>query len=987
MNAADLIVNEALKTIWIKPDQDLQHIFQPARMSTPNGVVSKIRIGRSWIALPNTGDGVLYHIYQIGLVPAVLLNVEIPKSVWTRASTVSALHNVIINGYIVNGKEIPLSNIWILITNNNNILIAVNDPYQCLSTNDFYIRMYSNAYYSGAVRLEGSDLNGIPSLQVAVYNCRITNANDMSTLYSVYNTYMSNPGYTIIKVNGYVVTNVNVITVNLGDYVELVYDPTIAFYADVPLSQLVAFPSTLDSKQKFLLSADTVYQTYNKTLVNGVWTYPAHDLYDEIWYLDDNDYQLLKAIDSNNSKGLYYHKNAKDSVRMVTHRDYSIPVAYVQSYIDNGGIFTNQDSITVRILIRFSGSTIGKTKETMYLSPEVNNIKELYRLRTVRDGLGSDYYIPKNVTTVRDLMVGAKAVINEWKAENLENSVYVNLMRRSITEVTPAMAIDAFGYEAGALVLANPIQPITGDGTGNYAINIPPLARPSCTIFIYNALMMYSDIPVTDANTTVIDNTKLTMTSAPFTITNTEAQYQFYNPIVPNVYWNTPTLAEVFIGQGTEHVPLYAGVSNVSIPKGCEFRCYVCPIEANGPTYQWVDVTGTNQYFVNETDPNQDIVEWSVDNRFWYTAVKTNTDFLCYDLDISSMASQALYKFSIDCYENHNGTWIKDVMRIPPAKLELFSIDRFGNRYRLTEGIQYFVNWSEVCIVDCHVLNWTGIMVRCTGFADVITDSKGNTVLSYRKPEEAGLIKNSLVSTDGIFEIRDRKPHALWLNGSLFNTQLSDPDIAYPEFSGAVHYTLLNPVDFYGPKNVTGRPYCFDDYQVPLIGLRDYNLPALKAADENLNTRISQFYSTLFVEPQLTTPAYIVNPTMLFSPFMAKVISDVVDSIIDPVAYSDGFTVQSVTAVLQPYMSLLQYDPAKMNNLVFVDNGPPLNYNPGDLLNTPLMLGNAGLLAWPGANVSVTVPQFSFINTVIQIVFPGKFKVSDFCDIIPFGGQ
>jgi hypothetical protein len=103
--------------------------------------------------------------------------------------------------------------------------------------------------------------------------------------------------------------------------------------------------------------------------------------------------------------GLYYHRNSEDSLRMVTHADYGLKAEYVENYQARLSRFDND--IKIQIHIRNGGNQD-------YLVPEHHRIARLYQF--------DDAFI-------YDAMIGPDALVTDWRAEQLEISLYTALMR------------------------------------------------------------------------------------------------------------------------------------------------------------------------------------------------------------------------------------------------------------------------------------------------------------------------------------------------------------------------------------------------------------------------------------------------------------------------------------------------------------------------------------------------------------------------------
>lgn len=609
----DYLVDHALKNVWCTPNQDMQHIFEPAKISPAGGIRKKIRVLWEDVALPNQTD--VFYVYQIGQYHPSLLNVLPERRVWRTVSRLCRMENLMMDLYTSNGVQYPRCQSWILVTQDQNIIIAVKkqDRIQpSLFNEPLYVRFYSNAFFASARKNQ----DGYPNL-LYIYGKTLLTNSDIADVQSRFNTYKAKPGATSGWVNGYWTNRLYVGNMQLGDIVEFVYDSTVYKTVDIGLNELQTFESVLDLKRKYLLHAPSLVT-------------------DTIEYRDDIDFWCYKSVGTDLLKGVYYHKNAEDSVRMITHKDYSLPVMYLQAYVDNAGLFSNLDQIRLRLNIRKSG----------YHRPlvnEHNRIKELYKLAPAD--------IPR-------AMLGLESGVPQWRAEELEKSDYTRIMRKPEQFVTRTMVQDAYGYNAIAKLVGD--SPLEAEiSNGSLVVHLPYGLRLNSTVFEYDSEGILLDF------------------------------HQHYSGEYYTVRNTACAFVEGFAALGSLDQGAIFGQPTTQLIPGVDYRFYICGMGLGGPDENWVDVTGSDEYTINSSG----LLTWNVSSAIYYTQVKPNNRFLAYHYNMDPW--DGVLRFSVNAQETHEGSTAVRVLSLPVGILEIWL-----NGYTLVENIDYIVRWPEIVIIN-----------------------------------------------------------------------------------------------------------------------------------------------------------------------------------------------------------------------------------------------------------------------------------------------
>ena len=579
----DFLTSHALKNVWCNPDQDNQIILKPTRITPNYGVVNSWKLMWNSFLLPEKNSR--YHLYQIGQVHPLLINLFPKNEDWVLISDVCNVSSIICDIYLNNGIELPRSETWYMVTDEKNILIAVkqnkNIPFSAI-TQDVYIRLYKNAYFN---TFNHSQLDNY----IFVEGKTVTT---MAEIYQINESFISRSnqiGGVYAFCNGYKVKSLDPTVVNIGDTVEYVFDSSIKTTIDFKINTLGTFDSTLDSKGKYLLH------------------YKDIDGSTTIDYRDDID---LFVIDPVKQKGVRYHKNTNDSLRMVTHRDYSVPVSHVVSYIENHPQLLNKATSYIRMHIRHSGY------ERDFIN-EHNRIKELYKLSDVE---------------INRALLGLDSTVANWRAPLLESSAYVKLMSSTYVGLSKEMITNGYGYNAiSKLIVDSPVKSLMFSGQ---------LIAPAPYFYQYNSTAFEYD-----NNGLLIDYHKHT-------------GGELYNCVSSNCKY-----VEFIHGVGTTGIDEYHNAVSVKMDPNYDYRFYLKEKIPNVEP-KWVDVTGKANYTVI-----RDTAFWLTD-RTNETIVRSNKKFFIYKFNMPVV--DGLFEFNLTNTEKTDDVYINKLMEIPMGELDIF---------------------------------------------------------------------------------------------------------------------------------------------------------------------------------------------------------------------------------------------------------------------------------------------------------------------------
>lgn len=629
----DYLVDHAIKNVWCSPDQDLQAIFKPTRISHRDGARNTVEILLETYKLPTQNEW--YHVFQIGELTPSLLGLQDSYNTWISCQHQINTRNLILDVYTKEGLQYPKATCFLFRTKESGVVLAVKEQptISNLIYDDIFLRCYTNAYFASG-RNTGADEG------TKAFFRNITRQTDIQLHMLDVSPYKTKKGLLYNFVNGEFVENISDLTAAIGDVVESIWDSSIKEVREFPVSTLDTFISARDSKLKYLL--------HDKTSNSSV-----------IDFKDDNDIFLIKRTSQYLAKGRFFHHNAVDSCRMVTHRDYSIPTSYVQNYINGNDDWNTQEELTVRLHIRHSGFLRD-------LVDEHDRIKELYKLAP------HDRHMA---------LLGINAVIPNWTASSLENGNYIRLMDKSkFTKITPPIVLDAYGYNATSKLLADsPLK--RGD---DQLITLPVGLRCNSTIYEYDV----------DG---VLLNYHLHETGKYYVVRNSACR-----------------LIEGIVGIASTRLTTDYQTRTKVLNQETNYAFYKTPLINSVPDGLGWSMAEEDVDYKIETVNGKKILTWLIDQTRFYTAVKDDERFLAYDLNLDYR--DGILRFTVNKDEIRTDEELyRHKAEIPFGKFELFL-----NGRKLIKGLGYTVNWPEICIFNKEYLieGPQRLTIRGTGFCD-----------------------------------------------------------------------------------------------------------------------------------------------------------------------------------------------------------------------------------------------------------------------------
>lgn len=857
----DYLVDHARKNAWCSPRQDLQVILKPQRLSPSTGVHTSTPHLWGSIPLPTPRDR--YHLYQIGQIHPSLLGLLPVRRVWHTLAHVMEQGNLIADLYTNHGLHLARFESWILVTEERNVLLAVKEQRRIadLRTEPVYLRLYSNSFFS-------SDRADGQVHQIVCKGQRFVDLNQALLFQNEYHLEQAKPGMTQLYINGVYVHDFLPQSLSAGDIMEFVRDTTVKAIIDFPIQDLPTFASIKDAKSKYLLH-------YAGPQVGG----------EIIDYRDDIDAFLIEKGELPNGRvvwnGLYVHKNQDDTLRMVTHRDYSISVPYLLAYLESRPQWTNIHNLTVRLVIRQAG----------YARPLINEhhrIKELYKL-SEHDRVMA--------------LTGTDSSVDVWKAVNLENSFYPEIMDAQWNAIDNQLVQDAYGYNAISKLVADSPQYVEMV-SGRRQITVPHGLYYNSTMFEYDAAGKLLG----------------------FYFHTAGAEY------VP--YHSQTVLIEGLVGRGGYKISTVFGQQDTPINPDMNYRFYIAPRAPGGEVqhHLWRDVTG---------DPDEYMIvngaaHWFADLDSYAVAVKSDMDFLAYDLSLTS--NNGLLKFSIDSEATYPNGSAQGIMHIPVGKLDLWL-----NGHALIEGLDYFVKWPQVVITNKTYLvpgPTQNLTVRGTGFC--------NSDMSREPAKDVGFVEYGLMSRNNRFDIRDDKVQRIVVRGSTKHRDM----LLFSESDDGLYMDNIP----------NGSPYVIEDVIVPLRGLTNEDTYSLRSKSLVVDQAVSDYLTLKLPEPVRPVPDMIEDKYAIYSPFASTVMYDLINGVLEMDDFKGQYSNADVMDFLADYEYLLEYDPTQKDvNLNYV------SIHPHNLLTETVL----------------DIYQYNFLARAIKVFLEDRVDITRFISIKP----
>lgn len=854
--------------IWAAPCQDNQSIIRPDRVTPFGGARNYVDIHFESYVLPTKHDR--YHAYTCGQVNENVFNLPMfqwhDRSTWVNMANYCKESKVTFQFYTKKGIIIPLSLVYMTLTLAKNVVFVIRENPLLdwdMNEEDVTFRTYRNVSLTvPEARAETVDI---------IYR-EVKGQKERNELLTFYKRYQNATGHIKTFVNGYLVNNPISHPILLNDTVEIIYDSSIYRMIELQVPTTPTFNSKLDGIRKYLFTHDKSYK---------------QNLFE---YFDDCDFYLMGSPKKTPliAQGVMLHRNDETNIRQVTNCDFAISTNLVKTMIQTHLEFLNEQvsTITFRVFYRRQARTI----KTPYIAPRLHELNKLpYRNRIAA-------------------MIGARSNIVEWKAENLENSVFARTISLSKPICDLETIQDVYGYNGAVYYTAKSVHrkaDAKADGLGGFNIAVPYVYRKMCTVYEYDAngkLLQWTQragvnqYKIVNRNTAYVEfiagygssqplhfygdannEYKMRLTDSELRVYSCLSDYADYAP--ENVTSWTDVTDKVRLTQVLDET---SGFTTVSIQK--------LPRSSQHPTPMEV-----------------------VDRKF---AVRNDWDFLSRDIEVAIADGNLKFNLMQKFYDASTAKLKETAVKLPYGYLDIFL-----NGSALIEGIDYFVNFPEVYIVNKSALNHRltrqKITYRMYGFPDTETVEvpDGNITATVTRftgklnaGRQVGYISHKMLSRNGVWEILEDK-NLLVKAG---NGVVAREDLGFSE---------LNTLTTKRADVLEGKPYEIIEIMPARRDAWLKDTVAFRNEALDMDKRVANYMSQFFSDRKIDTPSPIQGVYYIFSPMLSRIVSDMAKRQLRFPNLTGRYLDSEVIAFVDAnYGHLVKFDPYFRQDLISFDH-------------------------------------------------------------------
>lgn len=834
------LIEHAMLNLWAVPNQDFQHNIELARITPPGGVLREYPLLWDTLTVPEIENKREYfHFYQIGQVPPRLLDILPPTNCWINIEELNKQFNILVDVYSYFGYIVPRDHVWISAIYNKNVVLAirnnlkidygtnkktnnhgvrVNEKFK-LDHDQLVIRFYSNAWFEDTIFTENAVDPKNPIRYVHKTIKSQSDYDEFKIKVDAIRNEFSDKGLGISYVDGFHVEDFKGYTDGyIGKHLWFMWDESFKFSKRFELRNLSSFISkTKKGGRKYLLVMDGVY--------------------DEIDFYDDIDFYIVNRY---SNKGVYYTRVSdfieQSPINQITHNAYSLKADFIEDYITTHDFLGTIDDVDIIAYVRQGGRKTG-------IQQTKNRISELYKLP---------------YTDIVDTMINVPAVLKEWRAEELEDSIYNKVIAGSLSTLTENNVVQAYGYNALAHLFAKPLVFVKNNGytaplIANIADNETKQGNKSVWVYDDNGLMIgyYNEKSINKENR--IDKIKYKNASMVEVFNMTISKEGF------TVFNNTDVESDKLDQYG--------------------FRVFTYRI-INGKITGLDDITETKLYtFTSGKRKTKSKIEfkWNLltqadllpmvlvlDKMFVYETISNNDGVIDFDVSLNNKVNNAI---------------------VPGV------VDVFADGKSLIENVDYWMQYPRIVIVNKEINRITDckIVVRAYGFLNPVENKPWKAI-------ETGFVKNGMMSIDGIYNVRTNKNIRVIYDNKLIKLE----DGNYGEY-------LL------GNNFTDGRPYSISDYVLPLENLfEDKSITTYTLYKEVLDfdEKVSAYLTPRLPENKSPTPMVVQTRWQVISPVISTLLYLFSKGYVFDITVNDNFDNEIIDKWFEQFKWLLNFDPA-----------------------------------------------------------------------------
>lgn len=501
-------------------------------------------------------------------------------------------------------------------------------------------------------------------------------------------------------------------------------------------------------------------------------------------------------------------------------------------------------------------------------------------------------------------MVGEYAAVPNWNAAVLEAAGYPKLMaQKQYTDFTVQKVQDAYGYNALSKVVGDtPLRVTTINGAR--IVKLPIVYQAACTAFEY------------DANGVLLG-------------------WMFHtNASAYNVSESNTALIEFFIGYGNQFLDEVYDQKTQPIDPAYSYRMYVCDKIDGIPQGNWKDVSDTGQYTVVNG-----VLTWFINMTNFSTLVRSDKQGITVVTSVHTYEGHL--EFDLFKVSTKNGISGRENFDVPMGELELIM-----NGRSLIEHVDYIVHFPKVIIFNKKYLVNPNtaeqqVAIRYMGFC--------KKDLSMETNVDRGFIKWGLMSRNATFNLRDDRVLRITFDGRVWHRD----DLKFSEADQA--YLL--------PNIYNGLPYQIRDVMVPMKPYVNGDAYALREKSRVIDKAVSDYLTMALPEPAQSVPNVIPERYPIFSPFMCRVIYQLLSGAITIDESMGQYTPAYVRSKCASYEYILPFDPTQDANTI----------NPDYVIIHPVFHNNV---------TKVTLAQYNFLQQVNVTYTGNKLVLNHFLELV-----
>jgi hypothetical protein len=328
------------------------------------------------------------------------------------------------------------------------------------------------------------------------------------------------------------------------------------------------------------------------------------------------------------------------------------------------------------------------------------------------------------------------------------------------------------------------------------------------------------------------------------------------------------------------------GQDLIPIPPTYDYRVYRCFYSGDQPSHIWEDITGTDLYSVIDN-----VVHWNHLEDSQYLAVKSDQYLCSYDLDIPLVNGNLF--FELAAIEDRGIGDLPTALSIPPGTVEIFL-----NGKSLIRDLDYTIKFPTVYIINKKFLYQPAntsiqkIHIRMRGFCQD---------MALEPPVDYGFIEYGYLSNNDRYDVRDDLSLRITVDGGLVSTS----DVQFSEDHTGV--SVLN--------SINGLPYQIQTPFVPLRDLVTVDSYEYRESSRVVDTKVKNYMTVLKPQPDRSGVNVIQSLYTVFSPFMSRLIADLVaDYIKDSDLNNGNMNTEFIFNMCKNYEYLLEFDPISVKH-------------------------------------------------------------------------